>query len=68
MVLLISVLMIFLALAFQFNAVKPLIVFAAVPYGSVGALAGLWIMGAPVGFMGFLGVSGWWASSSATSS
>ncbi len=57
MVLLISVLMIFLALAFQFNsAVKPLIVFAAVPYGAVGALAALWIMGSPFGFMGFLGV------------
>lgn len=56
-VLLVSVLLIFLALAFQFNsAVKPLIVFAAVPYESVGALAGLWIMGAPFGFMGFLGV------------
>ena len=53
----ISVLAIFLALVFQFkNAVKPLIVFAAVPYGAVGALAALWIMGAPFGFMGFLGV------------
>ena len=57
MVLLISVLMIFLALAFQFNsAIKPMIVFAAVPYGAVGALAALWIMDAPFGFMGFLGV------------
>ncbi len=53
----ISVIAIFLALAFQFkNAVKPLIVFAAVPYGAVGALAALWIMGAPFGFMGFLGI------------
>src|SRR5262249_8233643 len=56
-VLLISVTAIFLALVFQFkNAVKPFIVFAAVPYGMVGAMAALWIMGAPFGFMAFLGV------------
>jgi len=56
-VLAISVVAIFLALAFQFkNAIKPFIVFAAVPYGAVGALAALWIMGSPFGFMGFLGV------------
>jgi multidrug efflux pump subunit AcrB len=54
----ISVFAIFLALLFQFNsAVKPLLVFAAVPYGVVGALAALWIMGAPFGFMAFLGVA-----------
>jgi multidrug efflux pump subunit AcrB len=53
----ISVVMIFLALVFQFkNAVKPFIVFAAVPYGMVGALAALWVMGAPFGFMAFLGI------------
>ncbi|HEV3469672.1 MAG TPA: efflux RND transporter permease subunit [Pyrinomonadaceae bacterium] len=53
----ISVVLIFLALVFQFkNAVKPLIVFAAVPYGMVGALAALWVMGVPFGFMAFLGV------------
>jgi multidrug efflux pump subunit AcrB len=52
-----SVVAIFLALTFQFkNAIKPFIVFAAVPFGSVGALAALWVMGAPFGFMGFLGV------------
>jgi multidrug efflux pump subunit AcrB len=57
LVMLISVLAIFLALVFQFkNAVKPFIVFAAVPYGMVGALVALWIMGAPFGFMAFLGV------------
>jgi multidrug efflux pump subunit AcrB len=28
-----------------------------VPYGVVGALAALWIMGAPFGFMAFLGVA-----------
>lgn len=56
-VLLISVACIFMALAFQFkSAVKPLIVFAAVPYGAVGALLSLLIMGQPFGFMGFLGV------------
>jgi multidrug efflux pump subunit AcrB len=56
-VLAISVVAIFVALAFQFrNAVKPFIVFAAVPYGAVGALFALWIMGAPFGFMGFLGI------------
>jgi multidrug efflux pump subunit AcrB len=53
----ISVTMIFLALVFQFkNAIKPFIVFAAVPFGMVGALAALWIMGAPFGFMAFLGI------------
>jgi multidrug efflux pump subunit AcrB len=56
-VLLTSVAAIFLALTFQFkNAVKPFIVFAAVPFGAVGALFSLWIMGAPFGFMAFLGV------------
>jgi hypothetical protein len=56
-VLAISVAAIFLELAFQFkNAVKPFLVFAAVPFGAVGALAALWIMGAPFGFMGLLGV------------
>lgn len=39
------------------NAVRPLIVFAAIPYGMVGALAMLWIMGAPFGFMAFLGIA-----------
>jgi multidrug efflux pump subunit AcrB len=53
----ISVSLIYLALMFQFkNAVKPFIVFAAIPYGVVGALAALWIMRAPFGFMGFLGI------------
>jgi multidrug efflux pump subunit AcrB len=53
----ISIAMIFLALVFQFkHAIKPFIVFAAIPYGMVGAIAALWIMGAPFGFMAFLGV------------
>jgi len=56
-VLCISVVAIFLALVFQFkNAIKPFIVFAAVPFGMVGALAALWIMGQPFGFMAFLGI------------
>ena len=56
-VLVTSVIAIFLALTFQFkNAVKPFIVFAAVPFGSVGAMVALGIMGAPFGFMGFLGI------------
>ncbi|MBI4909971.1 MAG: efflux RND transporter permease subunit [Acidobacteria bacterium] len=56
-VLAISVVMIYLALVFQFrNAVKPFIVFAAVPYGAVGAIAALYLMHAPFGFMGFLGI------------
>jgi multidrug efflux pump subunit AcrB len=56
-VLCVSVLLIFMALVFQFkNAIKPFIVFAAVPFGMVGALAALWIMGQPFGFMAFLGI------------
>jgi multidrug efflux pump subunit AcrB len=54
----ISVLLIYIALVVQFrSAVKPLLVFAAIPYGMTGALAGLVIMGQPFGFMGFLGVA-----------
>ncbi|MEO8519737.1 MAG: efflux RND transporter permease subunit [Acidobacteriota bacterium] len=57
-VMLVSVGAIFLALVFQFrNAFKPLIVFAAIPFGVVGALFSLVIMGAPFGFMAFLGVA-----------
>jgi len=57
-VLVISLLGIYAALLLQFNsAVKPLLVFAATPYGVVGALLALAIMGSPFGFMGFLGVA-----------
>lgn len=53
----ISVAAIFLALVFQFkNGFKPLIVFAAIPYGMVGAFLALWLMHKPFGFMAFLGV------------
>jgi multidrug efflux pump subunit AcrB len=56
-VLLISVVAIFLSLVYQFrNAVKPFVVFAAVPYGIAGGLIALWIMGTPFGFMSFLGI------------
>jgi len=58
LVMLISVLAIYLALVFQFrNAVKPLIVFSAIPFGVMGALVSLVVMGAPFGFMAFLGVA-----------
>jgi len=54
----ISVLLIYIALVVQFrSAIKPLLVFAAIPYGMTGALAGLVVMGQPFGFMGFLGVA-----------
>jgi len=57
LVMLISIVAIFLALVLQFkHAIKPLIVFAAIPYGMVGALGALWLMGAPFGFMAFLGI------------
>jgi multidrug efflux pump subunit AcrB len=57
-VMLISTAAIFMALAFQFkNAIKPILVLAAAPYGMIGAFAALWIMGEPFGFMAFLGVA-----------
>ena len=58
LVLAVSVALIFLALVVQFNhAVKPLLVFAATPYGVVGSLLALWITGTPFGFMAFLGIA-----------
>ena len=40
LVMVVSITAIFLALVFQFkNAVKPFLVFAAIPYGMVGALS-----------------------------
>ena len=57
MVMGVSILGIYLALLFQFkNAVKPLIVFAAVPYGMAGAFGSLYMAGAPFGFMAYLGI------------
>ncbi|MDX2152127.1 MAG: efflux RND transporter permease subunit [Bryobacteraceae bacterium] len=56
-VLLISVLLIYIALVVQFkSAIKPVLVFAAIPYGMTGALVSLYLMNAPFGFMAFLGV------------
>lgn len=56
-VLVICVCAIYLALLAQFkHAVKPLIVFAAIPYGVVGAIISLAIMGQPFGFMAFVGI------------
>src|SRR5262249_49339075 len=52
-----SISAIFLALVIQFkSAVKPFIVFAAIPFGVGGALLSLTIAGAPFGFMAFLGI------------
>jgi multidrug efflux pump subunit AcrB len=57
-VLAISLLGIYAALLLQFgNAVKPLLVFAATPYGVVGALLCLALAGSPFGFMAFLGIA-----------
>jgi multidrug efflux pump subunit AcrB len=57
-VLMVSLLGIYLALLIQFNnAVKPLLVFAATPYGAVGALIALEITHTPFGFMAFLGIA-----------
>jgi multidrug efflux pump subunit AcrB len=48
---------IYLALVVQFrNAVKPLVVFAALPYGAAAAVVGLVVMDAPLSFMAMLGI------------
>ncbi len=53
----ISVFAIYLALVVQLrSAVKPIIVFAAIPFGVAGALVCLVISGSPFGFMAFLGI------------
>ena len=58
LVMLCSIGLIYFALVFQFDsAVKPLLVFGAIPYGMCGALAMLAIMHQPFGFMAFLGVA-----------
>jgi multidrug efflux pump subunit AcrB len=54
----VSVALIYIALVLQFrNAIKPLLVFAAIPYGMSGAVAALAVMGQPFGFMAFLGIA-----------
>jgi multidrug efflux pump subunit AcrB len=53
----ISIFAIYLALVVQLkSAVKPIIVFAAIPYGVAGALVCLVLSGSPFGFMAFLGI------------
>jgi multidrug efflux pump subunit AcrB len=57
-VLVVSTVLIFLALVFQFrSAVKPWIVFAAIPYGMVGAMISLKVMNTAFGFTAFLGIA-----------
>jgi multidrug efflux pump subunit AcrB len=57
-VLLISLVGIYVALLLQFNnALKPLLVFAATPYGVAGAVFAIALMKAPFGFMAFLGIA-----------
>jgi multidrug efflux pump subunit AcrB len=54
----ISIFLIFLALVIQFrHAIKPLLVLAAAPYGVVGSLVALYLMGSAFGFMAFLGIA-----------
>jgi multidrug efflux pump subunit AcrB len=56
-VLVISILAIYIALVIQLkSAIKPAIVFAAIPYGVAGALVCLVLAGSPFGFMAFLGI------------
>jgi multidrug efflux pump subunit AcrB len=58
MVMGVSTILIYLALVVQFrSAIKPIIVFAAIPFGMIGALGALSFMGTPFGFMAFLGVA-----------
>ncbi len=58
LIMLISVIGIFVALVVQFGStVKPILVFAAVPYGIAGALLALAVTDTPFGFMAFLGIS-----------
>lgn len=56
--LVVSVILIFLVLVWQFESVfKPLIVFGAIPFGLVGAVLGLVLTNTRFGFMAFLGVA-----------
>jgi multidrug efflux pump subunit AcrB len=53
-----SILGIYLALVLQFNSLtKPLLVFAAVPFGMVGGMMGLLFFNVPLGFFALLGLS-----------
>lgn len=58
LVMLVSVVLIYLALAVQFDhAVKPFIVFATIPMGVVGAITALAAAGRPFGLNAFIGVA-----------
>lgn len=53
-----SLLAIYLALVVQFNSLtKPMIVFAAVPFGMAGGMMGLLLFDVPLGFMALLGLT-----------
>jgi multidrug efflux pump subunit AcrB len=55
---LVSILAIYLALVVQFNSLtKPMLVYAAVPFGLVGGLMGLLLFNVPLGFFAGLGLS-----------
>jgi len=57
-VMVVSIAAIFVSLVFQFrHAVKPFIVFSAIPYGVVGSLVTLVALRSAFGFMAFLGVA-----------
>ena len=57
-VMVISIVAIFITLVLQFNhAIKPLLVFAAVPYGVVGSIVCLAVTHTPFGFMALLGIA-----------
>jgi multidrug efflux pump subunit AcrB len=54
----VSIMAIYLALVIQFNSLtKPLVVFAAVPFGMAGGLMGLLLFDVPLGFFALLGLS-----------
>lgn len=54
----VSIASIYVALVLQFNSLtKPLVVFAAVPFGMVGGMMGLLIFNVPLGFFALLGQS-----------
>ncbi len=53
-----SLMAIYLALVIQFNSLtKPMLVYAAVPFGMVGGLMGLLLFDVPLGFMALLGLA-----------
>jgi multidrug efflux pump subunit AcrB len=55
---LVSLAAIYLALVVQFNSLtKPIVVFAAVPFGMVGGLMGLLFFNLPIGFLALLGLA-----------